>query len=155
MKITAIECNFGYVEDASIATVVFQAQGHAFPSKEEAVRSLAENLKSIFMDENNSKPKLRKCCKGKTGKFCSECGSSLLAKEFDSEEFRYWLKEIVKHTNDSWGYPDDADWEPGSSFNQLCQMKESGFDILCFSQADQILTDALEDDYKRLERESA
>ncbi len=110
--------NFGYVESASIASVLFRNLKEDFKTEHEAINSLAEDLRSIYHQRVVARKKKRACCEVAKGNFCSTCGKSLVNQpEIDVSHFKDWLVSLLSSTNDSFGYNDYADgreihWQP-------------------------------------------
>ena len=153
MKVTAIELAFGYVESTALATVVFDSQGEAFDSRAKALQSLVRDLKALYLDKFDTKPKLRKCCKKQKTKFCPDCGTKIAKEDFDEEAFSQWLRQIPTYDLDSWGYNEYLEdgtvltWEPAAQgYAHLSHMEQEGYDVVCLDHAEEKLLAYLGDE---------
>jgi len=145
MKIVAIELGFGYVESTSLASVVFSSR-MAFDSEKKAFASLAQELKALYLDQFDTTPKLRKCCKKQTTKYCPDCGTRISEEGFDEEAFSDWLRQFPTFDLDSWGYHEYLDdgtplaWEPAAQgYAYLRSIEEKGFDVIGIDHAEEKL----------------
>lgn len=150
----AVCLTFGYVEDQNICSIVFSNKNAAFQTEKEAIKSLSEDLRSIYFEKISGRKKKKKCCETATGNFCSECGKSLdNDSEIDVYEFKEWLRSLMSATNDSFGYNDYADgrdiyWEPDSPASILRLAKENYKCVFIEDCGESVICDTLglEDD---------
>lgn len=121
-----IELSFGYVEEGSAARVLFYNNIQGFNTKEDALLSLALNLRELFEEPREEPWAVKKCCKaaikdGRTTKFCPNCGHQLYY-ELSKEKFSEWLvREIFNGVAD--GYPrieeTDSGWWPWDGLGDI------------------------------------
>ena len=107
----------GYVENSNTSALIYQCMffgRSGYLSMKEAITDLALDMYAKFYDErlsiyeNRYSKDVKKCCResliaNQNAKFCSECGSQIVDKQFASEEFKDFVTNLHCSTCDSYG----------------------------------------------------
>lgn len=111
-----IELSFGYVEEGSMAHVLFYNNIKGFDRKEDALLDLALDLQELYERPRESTWAVKDCCKAAVAesvKYCPGCGRQL-RHELSKEKFSEWIRrELLGGIAD--GSPDfdgGSDWWP-------------------------------------------
>lgn len=136
--------HFGYVESYRLGSLVLHFHGVPFDNKYKALKSLAENLLSMYKQDVCIPA--RACCKkNKNKNFCPDCGTKIKDDEVYAEEFQEWLLELMGRDLDSIGSLDqdkNVSWEFGHSAEHLIGLDE-GEVLVVPEQAEKKLCEAL------------
>lgn len=113
--------HFGYVESYRLGSLVMYFNGVPFDNKQKALKSLANNLLSMYKQDVGFNVPRRDCCRKNAGKnFCSDCGNQIkFDEEVYAEDFQEWLLGLMGRDLDSVGSLDQEGWELGHSAEQL------------------------------------
>ena len=147
MAIKAIIFTTGYVESASVGSLVFFHKDDGIEGRYEAVKSLSNDLFKGFCIDNVS-PFTVQCCKRtydieyNIQRFCITCGKDLktitnspLSKNFIESEFQqHFLLKLIGGTSDDTGslwmhLEDNAEWIWGSPKGLMDLKKEEVIEI--------------------------
>jgi hypothetical protein len=118
----------GYVENATTSVLIYQCEFFGNPgytSYKEAITDLALDMYGKFHDdylstyENRYSKDVKRCCcatliANKEAKFCSECGSQIVDKEFHYDQFMEYVSSLHSSTCDSYG---EAEWTNGGELH--------------------------------------
>lgn len=115
--------HFGYVESYRLGSLVMYFHGEPFDNKQKALKSLANDLLSMYKQDVGFNVQTRACCKKNVGKnFCPDCGNKIKDEEVYAEDFQEWLLELMGRDLDSIGSLDQDEsvgWEFGYSAENL------------------------------------
>lgn len=120
--IKVIVLNFGYVESAAIAPVIYFTESD-YKTPLEALASLGKVFRDRFDADRAPREYMKgECCKKQKrgSNFCSKCGANLLGLEFDMDEFIEFVRAVSCYTNDDYNLEVDK-WTPYFSVTRLLQ----------------------------------
>jgi len=123
MRATAIQfavLNFGFAESYLLGSLVLGNIGKSFPSVDDAMDSLANDLLAMYKEDNHLNDPIKECCATNADKkYCPDCGSPITDQKIYAADFENWLIGLMTANLDDVGFlADDVQernivWELG------------------------------------------
>src|SRR5437667_146049 len=141
--IKSIALGFGFAEEQSNAWLMYHTlKPNGFKNKKTALYSLAKYF-WVKYTSDQIETKLDCCERNKTSgyKYCPSCSKLLKAKDFEPEDFRIFLYDILNGTADSYGdheiFENKDQWD---CFINPFNVKDISEILIIPENADKVLT---------------